>query len=125
MTTTPTQPQRSRLTEPSSAAGFAALLALLVPSVADQAAAEASGRAYGSAGCAPDDRSGRSSSVPMGRKIVPKRTYCQWVSPLATTGLLLSCREWTHAPQLGRVVLRHQEMGGMRWPSLDVFLHQP
>jgi hypothetical protein len=33
------QPQRSRLTEPSSAAGFAALLALLVPSVADQAPA--------------------------------------------------------------------------------------
>ena len=30
---------RSRLTEPSSAAGFAALLALLVPSVADQAPA--------------------------------------------------------------------------------------
>ena len=37
--TDPTQPQRSRLTEPSSAAGFAALLALLVPSVADQAPA--------------------------------------------------------------------------------------
>ena len=33
------QPQRSRLTEPSSAAGFAALLALLVPSVGDQAPA--------------------------------------------------------------------------------------
>ena len=33
------QPQRSRLTEPSSAAGIAALLALLVPHVADQAPA--------------------------------------------------------------------------------------
>ena len=30
---------RSRLAEPSSAAGFAALLALLIPSVADQAPA--------------------------------------------------------------------------------------
>ena len=37
MTTNRTQPQRSRLTEPSSAAGFAALLALLIPSLADQA----------------------------------------------------------------------------------------
>ena len=37
MTADETQPQRSRLTEPSSAAGFAALFALLVPSVADQA----------------------------------------------------------------------------------------
>jgi hypothetical protein len=39
MTTDQSQPQRSRLAEPSSAAGFAALLALLVPSVADQAPA--------------------------------------------------------------------------------------
>ena len=39
MTTTRTQPQRNRLTEPSSAAGFAALLALLIPSLADQAPA--------------------------------------------------------------------------------------
>jgi hypothetical protein len=35
----PTSRWRGRLTEPSSAAGFAALLALLVPSVADQAPA--------------------------------------------------------------------------------------
>ena len=34
-----TSGQRSRLAEPSSAAGFAALLALLIPSVADQAPA--------------------------------------------------------------------------------------
>ena len=33
----PTSGQRSRLTEPSSAAGLAALLALIVPSLADQA----------------------------------------------------------------------------------------
>jgi hypothetical protein len=33
----PTSGRRSRLTEPSSAAGFAALLALIVPSLADQA----------------------------------------------------------------------------------------
>lgn len=39
MTAPHAQPQRSRFTEPSSAAGFAALLALLVPSVADQAPA--------------------------------------------------------------------------------------
>jgi hypothetical protein len=39
MTTNQSQPQRSRLTEPSSAAGFAALLALLVPSIADVAPA--------------------------------------------------------------------------------------
>ena len=35
----PTSGWRSRLTEPSSAAGFAGLLALLVPSLADQAPA--------------------------------------------------------------------------------------
>ncbi len=34
-----TSGQRSRLAEPSSAAGFAALLALLIPSIADQAPA--------------------------------------------------------------------------------------
>jgi hypothetical protein len=39
MTADQTQPQRNRLTEPSSAAGFAALLALLVPSIADVAPA--------------------------------------------------------------------------------------
>jgi hypothetical protein len=39
MTANQPQPQRSRFTEPSSAAGFAALLALLVPTVADQAPA--------------------------------------------------------------------------------------
>jgi hypothetical protein len=39
MTINQPPPQRSRLTEPSSAAGFAALLALLVPSVGDQAPA--------------------------------------------------------------------------------------
>ena len=39
MTASQTQPQRSRFTEPSSAAGFAALLALLIPSLADQAPA--------------------------------------------------------------------------------------
>jgi hypothetical protein len=33
----PTSGRRSRLTEPSSAAGLAALLALIVPSLADQA----------------------------------------------------------------------------------------
>jgi hypothetical protein len=39
MTASQTEPQRSRFTEPSSAAGFAALLALLVPSIADVAPA--------------------------------------------------------------------------------------
>ena len=39
MSTNQGQPQRSRLTEPSSAAGFAALLALIVPTLADQAPA--------------------------------------------------------------------------------------
>ena len=39
MTVSRNQPQRSRLTEPSSAAGFAALLALLIPSLADHAPA--------------------------------------------------------------------------------------
>jgi hypothetical protein len=35
----PTSGWRSRLTEPSSAAGLAALLALIIPSLADQAPA--------------------------------------------------------------------------------------
>ena len=37
MSTNQGQPQRSRLTEPSSAAGFAARFALLVPSIAEVA----------------------------------------------------------------------------------------
>ena len=37
MTDLPTVRRRNRLTEPSSAAGLAALLALVVPSIADQA----------------------------------------------------------------------------------------